>query len=378
MKKMKIAATLAAAIITLTACGADTRFAGTINGAEIPAGVYIYQEMSAFYDAYALQTTEDQQAGTPILDSVIEGIPARQWISDETVKKLREYAAINEKFASLGLSYSTDDYGTAMNVVVDESIDYSWESNISPSLTPYGISKESYRQIQLNVVKRDELFNYYYGEGGEKEVAEAEIKQYLKDNFAHIDYIEMELRDAEGNLLKSDGKAERMEKAKDYVARAEAGEDFNEILGEYTDWYSELTNPSNTLDVAGEAATDPQASPEDEAPPTNDTVMKKGESFPSAEVNTKVFEYQAANPDFAEPHYLIVQADNGERYWVVKLIPLFDNADYYDGNRESAVYELKNEEFNDLIDIWTRDQQLILNEKAVARYQPDMFVSSGS
>jgi hypothetical protein len=378
MKKTKIAATLAAVIITLTACGADTRFAGTVNGEEIPAGVYIYQEMAAFYDAYALQTTEDQQAGTPILDSVIEDIPARQWISDKTVKNLREYAAINEKFAALGLSYSLDDYGTPMDEVVDESIDYSWESNISPTLTPYGISKESYRQVQLNAVKRDELFNYYYGEGGEKEVLEAEIKEYLQENFAHIDYLEMELKDGEGNLLKSDGKAERMDMALDYIARAEAGEDFNEIMGQYEDWYAALSGADSTMNIGAASVDDSQASPDDEAPPTNDTIIQKDENYPSAEVSNDVFELQAANPDFTAPQYIIVEADNGEKYWVVKVIPLFDNPDYYADNSLSAVYELKSEEFSDLIDIWTRDQQLTLNEKAVARYQPDMFVSTES
>ncbi|MDR0991736.1 MAG: hypothetical protein LBL87_02405 [Ruminococcus sp.] len=380
MKKTKIAAIFAAAVITLTGCGADTRFAGTINGEEIPAGVYIYEQMQAFYEAYTSMSAEDQQAATPIFEAVIDGVPSRQWIADKTVKNLREYAAVNEKFAALGLGYSTDDNGIPMDQLVDESIDYSWEEGIAPTLTPFGISKESYRLIQLNAVKRQELFEYYYGVGGEKEVPEEEIKKYLSERFAHIDYFEMPLRDGEGNLLKSDGKTERMDMAKDYVARAESGEDFNEIMGQYNDWYAELTKTAadETAEAADAAAADPQASPEDEAPPTNDVVITKDSANPSAEVDAKVFEYQAANPDFTAPQYFIVEAANGETYWVVKLIPLFENTSYFEDNRESAVYEMKNEEFSDLIDIWTRDQSLILNEKAVARYQPDMFTAEES
>jgi hypothetical protein len=378
MKKIKTAAILAAAMITLTACGANTRFAGTVDGEDIPAGVYIYQEMTAFYDAYSLQSEEDMTAGTPLLDSVIEDIPARQWIADETLKKLREYAAINKKFADLGLDYTTDEYGMTMDDVVDESIDYSWDSNIAPTLMPYGISKESYRQVQLNAVKRDQLFEYYYGPGGEKEVPEAEIKKYLTDNFAHIDYFEMPLKDAEGNLLKSDGKAERMAMAEDYIARAKGGEDFNDIMKQYEDWYTDLTTPDENAIQAGDTAVaaDPAASPEDEVPPTNAMFIKKGDAYPSAEIDTKVFEYQSQYPDFTESQYIIVEAENGERYWVVKIMPLLEDPTYYEDTRLSAFYELKSVEFIVLIDIWTRDQQLILNEKAVERYAPDMFVAT--
>jgi hypothetical protein len=375
MKKLKIAALFAAATIMLTACGADTRVAATIDGVDIPAGVYIYEELTAYYEGFSLQSEEDSAAGTAILDSTLEGVPARQWIADQTLKNVREFAAINAKFQSLGLSYEIDSYGVPMDQTISESIDRSWDEGDSKTLMPMGISKESFKQIQLNYQKRSELFNYYYGEGGEKAVPEAELKAYLTENNARIDFIEMELKDGEGNLLKSDGKAERKAMAEDYLARAQSGEDFNDILGEYTDWYNALTGSGE--DGAGSSAeADPLADPADEVPPTNEIIVTKDYTYPSVEVIEKAFELQGANPDFAEPQYFIAEAANGETYYVVKLKSLFDDPTYYEAIKEATVSEMKSEEFEDLIDIWTRDQTVVINEKAVERYKPDMFVNS--
>jgi hypothetical protein len=372
MKRIKIAAILSAAIMLITACGADTRIAATINGTEIPAGVYIYKQMVAFYDAYNLQSEEDVAAAVPLLDSTIEGVPARQWISDETIKNVREYAAINAKFTELGLTYELDAYGMPMDQLIAESIDRSWDENESPMFTPLGISKNSYEEIQLNSQKYYELFDYYYGEGGEKAVPEEEIRKYLTDRFARINYIEMDLRDGEGNLLKSDGKAERKKMAEGYITRAKGGEDFNEILGEYTDWYDELQGVTATID----AATGEAINPEDEVPPTNETVIDKENGMtPSTEVITKAFELQAADPALTTPQYFIVEAINGEKYWVVELSNLFSDITYYDLNKTAAITELKTDEFDDMIDYWTRDQDFVINEKAVERYKPDMFLS---
>jgi hypothetical protein len=372
MKKLKIAAALTAAMMMFTACGEDTRVAATINGVDIPAGVYIYEEMMNFYNAYSFQTEEDNAAGLPILESTIEGVPARQWIADETLKGVREYAAVNAKFDSLGLSYEIDSYGVPMDETISESVDRNWDEDASKTLMPLGISKESYKQIQLNYQKRTELFNYYYGEGGEKAVSEAEIKKYLTDNNVRIDFIEMELKDGEGNLLKSDGKAERKAMADDYIARAKSGEEFGEILGEYTDWYNALTGVTATAETT---ENDEQASPEDEVLPTNEVVLTKESGYPSAEVIAKAFELQEANPDFTAPQYFLIEAENGEKYWIVKLSNLFSDPSYYELNKAATVNAMKSDEFEDLVDIWTRDQTVVINEKAVDRYKPDMFVT---
>lgn len=357
----------------ITSCGADTRFAATINGVEIPAGVYIYKEMIAYYEAMNLQSEEDIAAAIPLLDSTIEGVPARQWISDETIKSVREYAAINEKFAALGLSYDLDSYGVPMDQTISDSVERSWDEGDADMLIPLGISKESYKQLQLNSQKTMQLFQYYYGDGGEKAVPEAEIKKYLTDNFARINYIEMELKDGEGNLLKSEGKEERRKMAEEYITRAKTGDDFADLLGEYTDWYDELRGVGGDV-VNMDATTGEIVNPEDEVPPTNETVIGLEYTTPSAEVVKKVFELQAENPDFTDPQYFIVEAENGEKIWVVELRDLFSDQLYYDANKAMAVSALKTEEFEDLIDIWTRDQNVSVNEKAVERYKPDMFI----
>ena len=110
---------------------------------------------------------------------------------------MREYAAVENKFAQMGLSLSEDDIAN----------NKSWSDQMwgymGTSLTEMGISQSSYETVLLNSEKRSQLFESIYGEGGEKAVAEAEIRDYMLDRYAMIDYIDIELKDGEGNLLKS-------------------------------------------------------------------------------------------------------------------------------------------------------------------------------
>ena len=103
-----------------------------------------------------------------------------------------------------------------------------------------GISEKSFTSLYLNSQKRDKVFKTIYSEGGEYAVSDDEIKTYLDENYAMINYIAMELKDGSGNLLKSDGKAEIMSMAESYVERYKNGEEFDALNAEYTAYYDNL------------------------------------------------------------------------------------------------------------------------------------------
>ncbi|MBQ7784145.1 MAG: hypothetical protein IJ368_09265 [Oscillospiraceae bacterium] len=242
IKKVIAAVSAVAMMASATGCGENTTWSADIDGSRIPAGVFIYYLQNAYYDAEAkisentATTTEDGAAAEPVMvfDSVIEDKNAKQWIYDEATKSVQEYAAVEAKFAEYGLSLTAEEQEAA-EIYCDQLWDYGGEF-----YNDMGISQKSYLSIHLNSEKKNKLFTAIYGEGGEKAVSDDEIKAYLDENYAMINYIEMELKDGEGNLLKSDGKAERMAMAEEFVERYNNGEDFDSLNAEYVAFYDNL------------------------------------------------------------------------------------------------------------------------------------------
>ncbi len=246
IKKITAVAAAAAVMSSMTACGENTTWGATIDGSDIPAGIFIYYLQSAYYSAQsklneensassdAMASADGTTTTAAVFSSQIDGKDAKTWIYDEATKSMQEYAAIEAKFTELGLTITADEKDAA-KVYCDQIWDYAGEY-----YTKMGISEKSYTSLYLNSQKRDKVFKTIYSEGGEYAVSDDEIKTYLDENYAMINYIAMELKDGSGNLLKSDGKAEMMSMAESYVERYKNGEDLDALNAEYTAYYDNL------------------------------------------------------------------------------------------------------------------------------------------
>lgn len=260
IKKITAVAAAAAVMSSMTACGEKTTWGATIDGSDIPAGIFIYYLQSAYYSAQsklneensassdAIASADGTTTTAAVFSSQIDGKDAKTWIYDEATKSMQEYAAIEAKFTELGLTITADEKDAA-KVYCDQMWDYAGEY-----YTKMGISEKSYTSIYLNSQKRDKVFKTIYSEGGEYAVSDDEIKTYLDENYAMINYIAMELKDGSGNLLKSDGKAEMMSMAESYVERYKNGEDFDALNAEYTAYYDNLK--ATAAEEAANAAAD--------------------------------------------------------------------------------------------------------------------------
>ena len=264
IKKIAALGCAAAMLGSLTACGEKTTWGAVIDGVQIPAGVFIYYLDTANYEAQQklneqTDTSADlspegaaaQSSETvtlPLYSSQIDGVDSKQWIYDRATELMQEYAAVEAKFDEYGLTLSDDDKQSAQ-VYLDQIWDYAGDY-----YTSMGVSENSYKSIFLNSSKKQKLFETIYSEGGEKAVSDDEIKTYLDENYALINYIDVELKDGEGNLLKSDGKAERMDMLNSYIERYNNGEDFDELNAEYVTYYENLKKAAEEAAAAAEAA----------------------------------------------------------------------------------------------------------------------------
>ena len=378
-KKITAAGLAAAAALSLTSCGKDTTWGAEIDGVNLSAGMLIFFQSESVSEAQSLireaslaETAIDgleieAEAVTTVgvLDSTVENTPARDWIQTATVEKMQEYAAVENKFDELGLSFENKEDGR-ISIITDQ-----WWEYIGEYYEEIGVSKDSYYKVGLNSEKRSAIFDYYYGEGGEKAVPEEEIISYLEENNVRIKYIEMPLKDGEGNLLKSDGKAELKEMAEGYIDRLNTTSiTFEEINDEYDDYYASLSaaDEEDGTEIVPEDIDDTDDAAEDQV--NYGSVVSKDSSYPSEKLVTRAFEIAGDT----KKGYTIVEDDDNEVYYLLQVLSLFDDPDYLENNRSSVLHTLKDDEFNDTVKGWLDGQNVNVNQDAVKRYKLDKLV----
>lgn len=379
LKKITAAGLAAAAALSLASCGKDTAWGAEIDGVSISAGMLIFFQSESISEAQSL-IREASLAVTPsdgseaetetvttvgVLDSTVENTPARDWIQAETVKKMQEYAAVENKFSELGLAFE-DKEDERISIITDQ-----WWEYIGEYYESIGISKDTYFKAGLNSEKRSAIFDHYYGEGGEKAVPEEEIISYLEENNARIKYIEMPLKDGEGNLLKSDGKAELKKMAEGYIDRLNTSSTtFEEISDEYNEYYKSLSASEDTEepeDLDSGFSYDDSAA---EEAVSYGTVVAKDSSYPSAKVVEAAFE---AKKDSGRAIVLIEDDDN-EVYYLLQVTDLFADPEYLENNRSAALHALKDDEFSATVDSWLEGQNVNINQDSVKRYKLDKLI----
>lgn len=296
-KRISAAVIAAAMVASMTACGEDTIYCGTSQGEDIPSGLYIYYLMDAFYSA-SEKLTEQQTAGetteTDVFAITIDDVNARSWMLSEAEESLREHLAVEQKFDEYGLSLTEEEIQAAKI-----NCEGMWEY-YGEFYEDYGISMDSFLKTYLNGLKSDMLFEHVYGENGERTVPDETIRDYMKENYALVNYISMNLVDGEGNLLKSEGKTERMNMAKEYVERAKNGEDFDILVQEYQAYYDNLVAEAQAAAEAAaaeevtETAVVTDSAAEDEAPAETEGAVTAAETTAVSEETTAASEETTA------------------------------------------------------------------------------------
>lgn len=386
-KKISAVALCSAMVLSLGACGnniagPDTTYAAVIDGYKVPAGVFIAMQMNSYYDAAYYTEPVDESAETEettaettaseteattttaFTDKVIEDKPVRDWINDEATKDMQEFVAVENKFDELGLSFE-DNEKEKTKVYLDSIWEYYGENYENA-----GISEDSQLLIMLNSTKKNKIFDYFYAEGGQDEISESDIRAYLEENNRRINYIQMDLKDGEGNLLKSEGKTERKAMAEDYIKRIKGGEDFAAVSKEYSDYYDKLVADAAAADSTDETDANDESADTEEPESSytdNETVISKDGTSPSESVVTKAFESKVGD-------VFLIEED--EVYYIVEILDLYADENYYDDNASVVRHELKDDEFDQTVESWTANQNVEINEAAYKRYKIEKFLNN--
>ena len=267
-RKAAAAALAVCSVLSCTGCGENTANVMQVGGSDVRAGIYLYYATSAFGEAInVLRDGGEQFEGATVTEDYskvlsqrdIDGVTAETWIQNKAAEHCATFMEIEKEFDSLGLTLTGEQLAAA-------------ESSAATGLSYYGdffkatgIGEQSIKDIMLNSYKQEAIWDAYYGEGGKENIQEQDLYDNYKDNHIRIKYIEMPLKDGEGNLLKADGKEEIEKMAKDYLNRlskkkdeADKMKEFDFLIEEHQNYVTSLSEAAvTTTDSDGKTITTP-------------------------------------------------------------------------------------------------------------------------
>jgi len=398
MKKLKIMKRIAAALVcaatvcSLSACS-DTTWSYQIDDTTITSGMYIAFQINAYMDAQG--KVEDNSVA--LLEQKIDGKDAATWINEKVLEYAKTYVAVEKKFDELGLTLSESDKNKLETQLENTWYYYQsvYESN--------GAGLKSMKKILWNNYKSNLIFKKYYDKGGLEEVKEADLKKEFGENYALVKFVQMPMKDAKGNKLKTEGKAELKKTAEKYLERLKKGEKIDDLITEYEEILkkqeeeakkdtssgttsgtsSKATSSTATSSTAtssaatSSAATSSKATSsvtsattsstssgstttkEDETDPNEVIIYKKNENLAEKFING-IFGAKVGTP-------VIVEDD--ENYYVTIRYDILKDAKRLEEYHDILLNNMKGEEFEAKMETWYKDYAVETNDASAKRYR---------
>lgn len=341
--------------------GKNAQTAVTIDGYEVPAGVFLYNEVYAYrtaaYDLYskngAMPTLEDVKKAS------FEDLDASDWIQDNATDACKDFVANEKEFEKIGGSLTEEQLAQVKSLIDSNSADELFKEN--------GIGEESLRKIIENSFKREAIFRHYYGLDSEKGCTEDELKTYYQDKTTRVKYFAVSFEDENGEQYSADEQRTLNEMVDDYIKAindektADAKlKKIDECEEEYNDYVEErkakaeaeaakasglTTTAVTTTSAAGSTTTTTTAPHANEITVTKYTTTTVNEKE-SADTTTTISAEQAAseaNYKKFNEHIFSMGYDKAEKYqYSENLIYIVIRADIKDRMTEDDLWSQEN------------------------------------
>lgn len=335
--KTKIASAAMAAVMAVgfTACSQNYTWVAKSGDLEIAPGVYMANLLGAYSNALTLVSDTEKD----VLEQTIEDKNASDWITEQAKISTAQYFAVEQKFDEYSLVLNSDDLST-----ISQQTEYYWQY-LSSLYEDNGISQDSLNLINTNVYKTSLLFDALYGEGGEKEVSDDELKQAYLNDYVKTTFYALSLTDSSGELLSEEDQAAVRERIQNIYDKANAGDDFYDLILE--DEKSDLGEDDTVHEHTG--------------------------------VEHDAIIYKEDATSFPEGFYDIIKAINTDSYdmfeidnyvVVAKRLALDTESEEFENSKASILSNLKGDEFMELIEQWGNETEVTYNEDALKVFTP--------
>ncbi len=223
--------------------GNGTKNALTIDGYDVPAGIFITYELTAYNSAASQYISSTSAMPTPddIKKFRIGGTDASTWIQDQATEQCRQFVAIEKEFDKINgtLTDEEEDMVNSSVKSLSEADRDFYEKN--------GVGDESLKKIAAFEFKVTHVFEHYYGIDRPNGCTEDELKQYYLDNNARVKYIEIKTADSQGNKYDEDTIHDLEKLADSYVKQINAEKDNDDKLAKVDELQEAYTEYAATI-----------------------------------------------------------------------------------------------------------------------------------
>ena len=341
--------------------GNGTKNALTIDGYEVPAGIFITYELTAYNTAASqyISSTSTVPTADDIKKFHIEGTDASTWIQDQATEQCRQFVAIEKEFDKINGSLTDEEeemVNSSIKSLSEADRDF-YEKN--------GVGEDSLKKIAAFEFKVTHLFEHYYGIDKPNGCTEDELKQYYLDNNARVKYIEIKTADSNGNKYDEDTIHDIEKLADSYVKQinAEKNNDaklakIDELQEDYTEYAATITTTVSGETTAATTTTTTTTTTDASATTTTTTT----DSHANEKIIAKVTTTTAAENSETVTTTPVekTDAEKASEAFNTKLfgsdMPLYTAEKYqYDDDTIYVIIKADLEERINADDLWTED-----------------------
>lgn len=146
-------------------------------------------------------------------------------LKENALKYIKEGYAIKNLAKENGIEVNDEIKAEVDKKVAEMETQYGGKKGYTVNMNAMNCSDEIYRDFVENGILFQKLYDKFYGESGEKKLTEDEEKKLIAENYVRASHVLIKL-DTDGTTTKQD-------LAKDILARAKNGEDFNALIAQY-------------------------------------------------------------------------------------------------------------------------------------------------
>ncbi len=366
----RIAAILLVAVmaLSLTGCG-DTSWIMKAGDLSVNSGLYIYYQTQGYVDAIYTLASEDityyyyYMYGYSLVDEAYDDTQTiGDYMNSYAIDMCKQYVVVEHLFNELGLELSEDEKS-----YIKAQTNSTW-ANSSAKLEDIGISKSTLEMAITSSVKEELVFNAYYEVGGVAGTTEEIIQSYFEEEYARIKYMTFNFVESADDAIDATVKSEQLALAQSYLDRANAGEDFDDLIEEYNAYLISIAETEETE----ETAEDTLEETEDEVVEAeadeyeNESIISIDGTSPSEKFVGYVFNNCKVN------EYSIIQDDTN--FYLVHRLDILEREDIYNENRLYLISEIYDSNYTSLINKTLAGYDIVINEKSVKRYTPQTAI----
>ena len=384
IKKLTAAILAVAMLVVCAGCG-DQSWSYKTDNASLKAGVYIYNLMDGYYQAYDKVESPDEVKDIlkeEVTESGDSPKSVEQYALDKADEKTLEMIAVEDLFNKYGLEFNESDFEASKSYVSGY-----WGS-MKKSLESYGISEESFYYCMIGYsIKYSQVLEYLYGKNGDKALSDDDLIKWYKDKYTGYAYFSMSKSntDADGNSVeKTDDEWKKAHTDfNNYVKMINNDKkDYKDVILKYTSDYELTSDPTSSGSYNKESSM-----LADEVKKALDGLKEGEAAFVQSDEDDQIYlVYKPVTDsivDFLEKDEekntdtdssaAVETSDTAED---TSSIYVYDLKTGY--SHLSLLQEMKEDEYKDYLKEYANSINVQKNNAVVGKFGPKMFVSKDS